>query len=93
MKVHYYGQLDSLESCYSFQEFNEYGVNLFLQNSTRFGYQPATMIIKDTALFIKKNGNYYRFVVEDYEVEVCNGYLLLQTGDLHSIIKAANHFI
>jgi len=81
MRVHFYGKLDDMESCYTFQVFDMNGVELYLQNAPRFGYEPATMTIKNPALFVKKENDYYRFVIEDFELEVVNGQININ-GDL-----------
>lgn len=73
MKLHYYGMLDSLESCYTFQEFEVDGMKLYIQNSPRFGYEPATMIIKNPALFVRTKAGYLRYDIEDFSIAVSNG--------------------
>lgn len=80
MKIHYYGKLDSMESCYTFQTFNVEGLKIYIQNSPRFGYEPATLTIKDPAMFIERNGEYYRFVIEDFKVDVADG--IIQISEL-----------
>lgn len=89
MKIHYYGMLDSLESCYTYQAFDIEGITMLLQNAPRFGYEPATMTIKNPAMFIKKEEGYYRFVIEDFKVEVVNGVLLISEDKVKEIIKEA----
>ena len=73
MRVHFYGRLDGIESCYTFQVFDMKGIELYLQNAPRFGYEPATMTIKNPALFVKIGTDYYRYVIENFELEVING--------------------
>jgi len=73
MKLHYYGMLDSLESCYTFQEFEMDGMKLYIQNSSRFGYEPATMTINNPALFVKTKAGYLRYGIEDFSIAVSNG--------------------
>lgn len=89
MKLHFYGKLDSLESCFTYQAFDEGGVTFFLQNAPRFGYEPATIIIKNPALFIKKNDGFYRFVVEDFEEEVKVGKIIIDKETLKQILNEA----
>lgn len=89
MNLHYYGMLDSLESCYTYQAFDIEGITMLLQNAPRFGYEPATMTIKNPAMFIKKEDGYYRFVIEDFKVEVVNGTLKVNEGKVKEIIKEA----
>lgn len=93
MKVHFYGKLDNLESCFTFQTFNIDGVTILLQNAPRFGYRPASLIIKDPAMFIKKEDDYYRFVVEDFQVEVLNGTLMIDEETIIKIIENAKELI
>lgn len=89
MRVHFYGRLDDMESCYTFQVFDINGVSLFLQNAPMFGYEPATMIIKNPALFIKKEDDYFRFVIEDFELEVVNGQISINVDSLKEICEQA----
>lgn len=89
MKIHFYGRLDSLESCYTYQAFDIEGVTLLLQNAPRFGYEPASMTIKNPAMFIKKEEGYHRFVIEDFEIEVKDGKIQMEEGDLKDILKKA----
>lgn len=89
MNVHFYGKLDNLESCYTFQAFDIDGVTILLQNAPRFGYKPASMIITNPAMFIKKTDGYYRFVIEDFMVEVVNGALMINESTIHEIIDKA----
>ena len=89
MKVHFYGRLDNLESCYTFQAFDIEGVTMLLQNAPRFGFEPATMTIKNPAMFIKKEDGYHRFVIEDFEIEVKDGEIQMEEGDLKDILKKA----
>lgn len=89
MKVHFYGKLDNLESCYTFQTFDIDGVTLLLQNAPRFGYEPATMTISNPALFLKKKDGYYRFVVEDYKIEVVEGIINIEEGGLKEMMRMA----
>ena len=89
MKLHYYGRLDTLESCFTYQTFEVEGVTLLLQNAPRFGYEPATMTIKNPALFVKKDDGYYRFVIEDFKVEVKDGVLTIEDEQLKEIAKEA----
>lgn len=93
MKVHFYGKLDNLESCFTFQTFNIDGVTILLQNAPRFGYRPASLIIKNPAMFIKKDDGYYRFVVEDFKVEVLNGTLMIDEETINKIIENAKELI
>lgn len=93
MKIHYYGMLDSLESCYTYQAFDIDGITMLLQNAPRFGYEPATMNIKNPAMFIKKADGYYRFVIEDFTVFVENGLIRIDKDTLFSIIKEVSNII
>lgn len=90
MRLHYYGRLDSLESCYSFQEYEINGMTLLLQNAPRFGYEPATMIIKNPAMFIKKEDGYHRYVIEDFSLEVVDGVIKMGEEILKDIVRAIN---
>ena len=89
MRVHFYGRLDDMESCYTFQVFDMGDVKLYLQNAPRFGYEPATMTIKNPALFIKKENDYFRFVIEDFELEVVNGQININVDSLKEICEQA----
>ena len=60
---------------------------MLLQNAPRFGYKPATMTIKNPAMFIKKEDGYYRFVIENFEIEVKNGKIRIEEDVLEDIIK------
>ena len=93
MRVHFYGRLDNLESCYTFQAFDIEGVTMLLQNAPRFGYEPATMTIKNPAMFIKKEDGYYRFVIEDFEVEVKDGKINIEELELKDILKTTLHIL
>ena len=93
MRVHFYGRLDGIESCYTFQVFEMDDVMLFLQNAPRFGYEPATMTIKNPAFFIKKEDDYFRFVIEDFELEVVNGQIIINVDLLKDISKQALELI
>ncbi len=90
MNLHYYGRLDSLESCYSFQEFEKEGVTLFLQNAPRFGYEPATMMIKNPAMFVKKEDGYHRYVIEEFSLDVVDGVIKMNEEILKDIVEAIN---
>lgn len=89
MRVHFYGRLDGIESCYTFQVFDMGDVTLYLQNAPRFGYEPATMTIKNPALFIEKGNDYFRYVIEDLELEVVNGQIDIKDGILKEICEQA----
>jgi len=89
MKIHFYGKLDDLESCYTYQAFDIEGITLLLQNAPRFGYEPATMIIKNPAMFVKRENGYYRFVVEDFDLKVVNGMVMIDDFDIEKILKGA----
>lgn len=93
MKLHYYGVLDSLESCYTFQTFDVEGVRVFIQNSPRFGYEPATMEIKNPAMFIEKDGEYYRFVIEDFKIKVVDGVIDIEDTLVSEMVEKASQFI
>ncbi len=90
MRLHYYGRLDNLESCYSFQEFEMGSVTLFLQNAPRFGYEPATMKIKNPAMFVKKEDGYHRYVIEDFSLDVVAGVIKMGEEILKDIVRAIN---
>lgn len=70
MKLHYYGILDNLESCFTFQEFVVDGVSVYLQKSPRFGFDARSIVIKDPAMFVHSDRGFYRFVLEDVEIYV-----------------------
>ena len=93
MKLHYYGVLDSLESCYTFQIFDVEGVRVYIQNSPRFGYEPATMEIKNPAMFIEKGGEYYRFVIEDFKIKVVDGVIDIEDTLVSEMVEKASQFI
>lgn len=93
MKLHYYGVLDSLESCYTFQAFEVEGMKVYIQNSPRFGYEPATMDIKNPAMFIEKDGEYYRFVIEDFKVAVADGIIVTDNIIVSKLLKEASKII
>ena len=93
MKLHYYGVLDSLESCYTFQTFDVEGVRVYIQNSPRFGYEPATMEIKNPAMFIEKGGEYYRFVIEDFKIKVVDGVIDIEDTLVSEMVEKASQFI
>ncbi len=87
MKVHYYGILDNQESCYTFQGFNVDGIKLYIQNSPRFGYEPATMKIINPALFVEDGAGFHRFVIEDFKVDVKDGKLQISDVVLREIVE------
>lgn len=89
MKIHYYGKLDSLESCYTFQTFDINDVKVHVQNSTRFGYEPATLSIKNPAMFIEKDGEFFRFVIEDFIANVKDGKITIDNDNVQRILNAA----
>lgn len=93
MNVHFYGKLDNLESCYTFQAFDINGMTILLQNAPRFGYKPASLIIADPAMFIKKMDGYYRFVIDDFKVEVVNGSLMINENTILEIVDKAIRLI
>lgn len=90
MKLHYYGMLDSLESCYTFQEFEMDGMKLYIQNSSRFGYEPATMEINNPALFVKTKAGYLRYGIEDFSLDVVHGVIKMDEEILKDIVGAIN---
>ena len=89
MKLHYYGVLDSLESCYTFQTFDINDIKVHIQNSPRFGYEPATMSIKDPAMFIEKDGDFYRFVIENFIVTIEDGKIRIDDTIVQNILNEA----
>lgn len=89
MKIHYYGKLDSLESCYTFQTFDINDVKVHIQNSTRFGYDPATLSIKNPAMFIEKNGEFFRFVIEDFIANVKDGIIMIENDTVQKMLNEA----
>jgi len=89
MKIHYYGKLDSMESCYTFQTFDINDVKVHIQNSTRFGYEPATLSIKNPAMFIEKNGEFFRFVVEDFITNIKDGKIMIENDTVQRILNEA----
>ena len=89
MKIHYYGKLDSMESCYTFQTFDINDVIVHIQNSSRFGYEPATMSIRNPAMFIEKNGEFFRFVIEDFIANVKKGKIMIEGDTVRRILNEA----
>lgn len=89
MRIHYYGRLDNLESCFTYQTFHIEGVSLLIQNGPRFGYVPATMIIRNPAMFIINKNGCFRFVIEDYEVEVVKGKVNVEDSAKVQILNEA----
>ena len=89
MKIHYYGKLDSLESCYTFQTFDINDVKVHIQNSTRFGYEPATLSIKNPAMFIEKNGEFFRFVIEDFVANIKVGKIIIDKDTMLRMLNEA----
>ena len=43
---------------------------MYIQNSPNFGYEPATMDIKNMVMFIEKDVEYYQLVIEYFKIEV-----------------------
>lgn len=70
MKLYCYSVLDSQERCYTFQTFDIGDVRVYIQNSPNFGYEPATMDIKNMVMFIEKDVEYYQLVIEYFKIEV-----------------------
>jgi len=64
-------------------------LTLLLQNAPRFGYESATMKIENPAMFVKGENGYYRFVIEDFDVEVVNGMVMIDDFDIEKILKGA----
>lgn len=89
MKIHYYGKLDSMESCYTFQTFEIKEVKVHIQNSTRFGYDSATLSIKNPAMFIEKNGEFFRFVIEDFIANVKDGKIMIENDTVQRMLNEA----
>ncbi len=87
MNLHYYGKLDKLESCYTFQKIETKGRRLYIQNSPRFGYEPATMTINNPALFVEDGAGFHRFVIEDFKVDVKDGKLQIIDGVIREIVE------
>lgn len=95
MTLHYYGILDSLESCYTFQRIDMNGYVAFIQNSTRFGYEKKNICIQNPALFVLHKNRYYRFDIEGISINVSNGVALLSPqvlNDIHEKLKAGKWF-
>lgn len=93
MNLHYYGMLDNPESCFTFQAFEMEGAIVYIQNSPRFGYEPATMNIANPALFIEKDSVFYRFVIENFKITVINGKIMLDGSTIIEIMEGASIFI
>lgn len=93
MILHYYGLLDKIESCFTFQSFEVEEGKVYIQNSSRFGYEPATMSIKNPAMFIKKHGKFYRFVIEGFSVTVLDGVIPIDCDTVSEIFKEASKLI
>ena len=92
MRLHFYGILNSLESCFTYQEFEIDGKVMLLQNSPRFGYEPATMVINNPAMFIPKGDEFYRFVIEDFCVDVKDGILQIEDSLLRDILGESDNY-
>ncbi len=60
---------------------------MLMPNAPRFGNEPATITIKNPAMFIKKEDGCHRFVIEDFEVEVKKGEFLIEEAELKDIIQ------
>ena len=93
MRIHYYGKLDNQESCFTYQTFDIGGVSLLIQNGPRFGYEPATMTIKNPAMFIIKEDGFFRFVIEEFEVNVKNGVINIGVSQLEQLLKEALSYL
>ena len=94
MKLHYYGILDNLESCFTFQEFVVDGVSIYLQKSPRFGFDAKNIVIKDPAMFVHSDKGYYRFVLEDEKIEVnANGDVVVSESFLKNCIEMAKNVV
>ena len=94
MKIHYYGLLDSLESSYTFQEFVVDGIAVYLQKSPRFGFDARNIVINDPAMFIHSDKGYYRFVLEDEQLEVnTDGNLVVSESFLMNCITMAKNVV
>lgn len=93
MNLHYYGKLDGLESCYTFQTFEVNGIKLHIQNSPRFGYEPATMNIKNPAMFIEKENGFYRFEIEDFVISIEDGNIKINQEVINKILLGVSDII
>lgn len=90
MKLHYYGILDNLESCFTFQEFMIDGIAIYLQKSPRFGFDAKNIVIKDPAMFIYSDKGFYRFVLEDVEINVdAEGNVMASESFLRDCVEMA----
>lgn len=94
MKLHYYGILDNLESCFTFQEFVVDGIAVYLQKSPRFGFDAKNIAIKDPAMFIYSEKGYYRFVLEDIEINVdAEGNVMASESFLRDCVEMAKKVV
>jgi hypothetical protein len=94
MKLHYYGLLDNLESCFTFQGFVVDGVTVYLQKSPRFGFDARNIVIKDPAMFIHSDKGYYRYVLEDVIIEVdAEGNVMVSESFLRDCLKKAKDVV
>lgn len=89
-KLHFYGKLYSLESCYPFQEFEIDGKRLYLQCSGRFGVKTANYTIENPAMYLQTSDGYYRFNVENLTVVTDeNGDVEINADLRESLVKDA----
>ena len=94
MKLHYYGILDNLESCFTFQEFVVDGVSVYIQKSTRFGFDAKSIVIKDPAMFIYSDKGFCRFVLEDVEINVdADGNVMASESFLRDCVEMAKNVV
>ena len=93
-RIHYYGQLDSLDSCYAYESrfINEWEV--YLQCSTRFGGVTPCLKIESPTLFLQNVDAYYYFVIEHFSIETDkDGKLTIDEYILKDIVDQAKKSI
>lgn len=89
-KIHYYGRLDSLDSCYAYERNDIEGDDAYIQCSTRFGGVTPCLKIESPTLFLHNDGSYYYFVIENFSIETDkDGKLTIDENILKDIIEQA----
>ena len=92
-KIHYYGRLDSLDSCYAYESRFLNGWEVYFQCSTRFGGITPNLRIDSPTLFLH-NDAYYYFVIEHFSIETDrNGKLIIDENCLKDIVEQAKKAI
>lgn len=88
--IHYYGQLDSLDSCYAYERKEIDGDDVYIQSSTRFGGVTPNLQIDSPTLFLHKEDAYYYFVIEHFSIQTdIDGKLTINEDDLKDIVEKA----